>query len=46
MTLGVYDEKGRYLGPADVAIRFWIMDPRDSRVLQAPLVVLEPRRAA
>lgn len=46
IRVGVYDEAGRYLGPADVVIRFWVMDPRDSKALQAPLVVLAPRRAA
>lgn len=33
-TLGVYDETGRYLGPAPVAIRFYPADPRDARQLQ------------
>ena len=25
IRLGVYDEAGRYLGPADVVIRFWLI---------------------
>lgn len=33
-VLGVYDDAGRYLGPAPVAIRFYPRDPRDVRHAQ------------
>lgn len=34
IRVGVYDEAGRYLGPADVVIRFYPMDPRDHQIAQ------------
>ena len=40
MTLGVYDASGRYLGPADVAIRLRPMGPWDANAPAAPLAVI------
>jgi hypothetical protein len=40
-VLGVYDEAGRYLGPADVAIQVRPMGPWDTNAaVAAPLVVI------
>lgn len=39
MTLGVYDEVGRYLGPADVAIQLRPMGPWDTNVANVAPVV-------
>jgi mono/diheme cytochrome c family protein len=39
-TLGVYDELGRYLGPADVVIQLRPMGPWDTNRPLAPLVTV------